>query len=143
MTRSIRLLWSFLRTRDTHTYCRAFAVELSLPVLRLRFVAAGIRTPSLPLEPTALRHRRGSWICRTQQFRLSSATLQRGDGTIGHSLHLASGRLGGVRIPVAKDLKMALYTNGSTLFEPTSYMAILNILLNCLYPNDLSYISVP
>ena len=45
-------------------------------------------------------------------------------------------------IPVAKDLKMALYTNGSTLYEPTSYMAILNILLNCLYPNDLSYISV-
>ena len=66
-----------------------------------------------------------------------------GDGTIGNSLHLACGRLGGVRIPVAKDLKMALYTNGSTLYEPTSYMAILNILLNCLYPNDLSYISVP
>ena len=39
-----------LMTRDTHTYiAERLAVELSLPVLRLRFVAAGIRTFNLPL----------------------------------------------------------------------------------------------
>ena len=42
------------RTRDTHRYCWALVVELSL----LRFVAARIRTPNLPharltLKPTA------------------------------------------------------------------------------------------
>ena len=41
---------SSLRTSDTHIYIAArLAVELSIPVLRLRSVASGIRTLNLPL----------------------------------------------------------------------------------------------
>ena len=67
------LLWhgaSVYNGRDTHTYCWAFSSAWSCHYLflRLRSVAAGIRTPNLPLarrSSSPLRHRRGPRPCVT------------------------------------------------------------------------------
>ena len=46
----MRLNWSSPRTRDTHTYCRAFGcVAATIYFNDYVYVAAGIRTPNLPL----------------------------------------------------------------------------------------------
>ena len=57
--RGIGLKWSSPRTRDTH-FAERLAVELSLPAFRT--VAAGIRTPKLPLAGPMLSN--PSRLCR-------------------------------------------------------------------------------
>ena len=49
VTPGIFVCWSSPRTRGTLPIADRLAVELSIPILELRFVAAGIRTPNISL----------------------------------------------------------------------------------------------